>query len=161
MLLLPFIIKHAVLSVTHSQCMLEWFNIFQKPITANNLCWQPLTRYPYIKPTSLHEYYTYCSLNIHFHHNKIHCMCPVRGYIAKCPLHNARNFYFQPAYFIYPINIISYTWLLHFTSESKEESIVLSIQQIQAISPMNLQNQRRKYFKLHIFMQQNYSFWEV
>jgi hypothetical protein len=30
-------------------------------------------------------------------------MCPVRGY--KVQVHNARNFYFQPVYFIYPINI--------------------------------------------------------
>jgi hypothetical protein len=139
--------------------MLEWFNIFQKSITANNLCWQPLTRYPYIMPISLHEYY--CSLNIHFHHNNIHCMCPVRGYIAKCPLHNARNFCFQPAYFIYPININSYTWLLYFVSESKEESSVLSIQKIQAISPMNLQIKDGNISNSIYLCSKNYAFWEV
>jgi hypothetical protein len=31
------------LSYTRSQCMLEWFNIFQKSVTADNLRCQPLT----------------------------------------------------------------------------------------------------------------------
>jgi hypothetical protein len=41
--------------------------------------------------------------------------------------------------------------VIFFMSQSKEESRVLSIQKIQEISPTNLQNLRRKYFKLHIF----------
>lgn len=71
-------------------------------------------------------------------------MCPVKSYTNKGPWYNTRNSYFQPAYFIYPKrNLNSCDWLRFFMSESKEKESILSIQQIQQIPPINLQNQWR------------------